>query len=144
MSVNFITTNPAQLNERASELQIALTLDEANNLAVAEYTTAGAIALGGTALLKTGTAGAFTLAQPAPGAQLNGGQDGMVMKITILDAHAYVITTSANGVSGPTGSGDTLTAAATIGDTVNLVAFNGQWYIQASTTGTPAFALTEV
>ena len=46
-AVNFVTTNPAQLNDRTSELQIAVSLDELNNLAVAEYTSAGAITPGG-------------------------------------------------------------------------------------------------
>ena len=140
-SVNFQTTNPAQLVDRVTELQVAVQLDEQNNLALAEYTVGGAIALGGVALLKTGTAGAFTLAQPAPGPQLSSGQDGLRMRIVALDAEAYTVTTAADGING---TGDTLTASAAVGDTVDLVAFNGVWYIQKTTTGTPAWALTEV
>ena len=75
-------------------------LDEANNFAVAEYTSAGAIALGGKAYLKTGTAGAMTLALPRAGAQSAGGQDGMVMRITALDAQDYTVTTPADGING--------------------------------------------
>ena len=140
-SVNFQTTNPAEFPERQTSLQVAVQLDEANNLAVAEYTVAGAIALGGTALLKTGAASAMTLAQPVPGAQSASGNDGMRMRIVALDAEAYTVTTAADGING---TGDTLTASAAVGDTVDLVAFNGIWYIAKTTTGTPAWALTEV
>ena len=140
-AVNFVTTNPAQLNDRVTELQVAVQLDEANNFAAAEYTAAGAIALGGVALLKTGAASAMTLAQPLAGAQSASGQDFMRMRIVALDAHAYTVTTSADGING---TGDTLTCAGAVGDTVDLIAFNGLWYIMITTTGTPAWALTEV
>jgi hypothetical protein len=140
-SVNFQTTNPAEFPDRLTELQIAVQLDEANNLPVAKYTAAGAIALGGKALLLAGSAAAMTLAQPVAGAQNAGGNDGMVMEITALDAYAYTVTTSADGING---TGDTLTASAAVGDTVNLVAYGGVWYIRKTTTGTPAWALTEV
>ena len=143
-AVNFQTTNPAEFPDRLTELQIAVQLDEANNLAVAEYTTAGAIAPGGIAFLKTGAASAMTLVQPIPGAQSASGQDGMRMKIVALDAEAYTVTSAANGISGHSGTGDTLTAAGAVGDSVDLIAFNGQWYISITTTGTPAWALTEV
>lgn len=139
-ALNFQTTNPAQLVDRVTELQVAVQLDEQNNLAVAEYATQGAIALGGVALLKTGTAGAFTLTQPIPGSQLSNGQDGLRMRIVSLDAEAYTVTTAADGING---TGDTLTASAAVGDTVDLLAFNGVWYIEKTTTGTPAWALTE-
>jgi hypothetical protein len=136
-NVNFQTTNPAQLNDRVTELQIAVQLDEANALAVAEYTAAGAIALGGKAYLKTGTAGAMTLAQPLAGAQNAGGNDGMVMKIIALDAEAYVVTTSANGING---NKDTATWTAAVGNNMTLEAFGGVWYA----TGLVGVALTEV
>lgn len=140
-SVNFQTTNPAQFPDRLTELQIAVQSDEANNLALAEYTAAGAIALGGTALLKAGTAAAMTLAQPIAGAQSASGNDGMRMRIVALDGEAYTVTTAADGING---TDDTLTSAAGVGDTVELVAFNGIWYVSKTTTGTPAWALTEV
>lgn len=126
--VNFVTTNPAQLNDRVSELQIATQLDEANYHAVVEYTTAGAITqLGGTALLKTGTAGAMTLANPIAGSQLNGGQDGAILTIVPLDGHAYTVTVT----SGFNGGSDLVATAITpfIGDQLKLLAFGGGWFV---------------
>lgn len=144
MTINLQTTNPEQLNDRVSGAQTALMLDELNNLARARYTAAGAITPGGVALLQTGAASAMTLAQPVAGSQLQGGNDFMRMRIVALDAHAYTVTTAANGISGASGTGDTLTCAGSVGDSVELVAFNGQWYISRVTTGTPSWALTEV
>ena len=123
-TVNFQTTNPAQFTDRVTELQIAVQLDEANNFAVAEYTSPGAIALGGRAFLKTGTAGAMTLALPRAGAQSAGGQDGLRLTITALDAEAYTVTTPADGING---ADDTATFGAAIGDSITLDAFGGTW-----------------
>jgi hypothetical protein len=136
--INQVTTNPESfVGDRLTAVQIAQQLDEANNLAVAEYIVAGAIIPGGKVFLKTGTAGAFTLPQPIPGAQLNGGNDGMVTKIIALDAEAYVITTSANGING---NKDTATWTAAVGNNMTLEAFNGVWLA----TGLVGVALTEV
>ena len=129
-SVNFQTTNPAEFPDRLTELQIAVQLDEANNLAVAKYTGAGAIALGGVAFLKTGTAGAMTLAAPAPGAQNAGGNDGMRMSLVALDAEAYVVTGPSDSMNGVD---DTATFGGAIGDSIEFLAFGGVWY----TVGTP-------
>lgn len=129
-AVNFQTTNPAQLTDRATEMQIAIQLDEANNLAVAEYTGAGAIALGGKAYLKTGAASAMTLKLPLAGPQLQGGNDGMTMKITALDAEAYVVTTPASGING---ADDTATFGGAIGDSITLEAFGGAWFATSLT-----------
>ena len=63
------------------------------------------------------------------------------MRIVALDAEAYTVTTAADGING---TGDTLTASAAVGDTVDLVAFGGVWYIQKTVTVSPAWALTEV
>lgn len=62
------------------------------------YTVAGAIALPThieeqTILLKTGTAGAFTLALPTAGIQ------GAELQIVALDSEAYTVTTPANGIN---------------------------------------------
>jgi len=136
-NVNFQTTNPAEFPDRLTQLQIAVELDEANNLAVAEYTVAGAIALGGKAYLKTGTAGAFTLGAPIAGAQSAGGNDGMVMKITALDAQDYVVTAAANSING---NKDTATFGGAIGDSITLEAFGGSWVA----TGLNGVTLSEV
>lgn len=138
-AINFQTTNPAQLIDRVTELQTAVVADESAAITT-EYTSAGAISFPGRALLKTGTSGAFTLAQPSPGANPTG-QDGAQLEIIALDAEAYTVTTAANGING---ADDTMTASAAIGDTVKLIAFNGVWYVRKTTTGTPAWALTEV
>lgn len=142
-NINFQTTNPAQLIDRVTELQVAVTADEVNNLQVAEYTSAGAIKPGGVALLKTGAASAFTLVQPLAGPQLQGGQDFMRMKIIALDAHAYTVTTAADGING---ADDTATCGAIIGQTLELIAFNGVWYSELNTSAanTAAWTLSEV
>ena len=124
--INQLTTNPDQLNDRATAIQIAQQLDEANCLAVALYTVAGAIVGFGKAFLKTGTAGAFTLAQPTPGSQLNSGNDGATLIITALDAEAYTVTTAASGIIG---ASHVITFGAAIGDSVMLIAYNGVWYV---------------
>jgi hypothetical protein len=136
--VNFQTTNPAEFPDRQTQMQIAVQLDEANNFAVAEYTVAGAIALGGKAFLKTGAASAMTLAAPTPGAQNSGGQDGLRMSLVALDAFAYVVTAPADSING---ADDTMTFGAAIGDSIELLAFGGLWY----TIGTPkGVTLSEV
>ena len=122
--VNFNTTNPAQQNDRVTELQTAVQLDEANNFAAALYTAAGAIALGGKVALKAGSGAAMTLALPAAGAQNAGGQDGMTMKFVSLDAEAYTITTPADGING---ADDTATFGGAIGDAMELMAWGGTW-----------------
>ena len=137
MAINQQTTNPEQLNDRVSAVQIAQALDELNNLAVAQYTAAGAITPGGKAYLKAGSAAAMTLALPIAGAQLNGGNDGMVTKIIAQDAYAYTVTTPANGING---NKDTATWTAAVGNTLTLEAFGGEWYA----TGLQGVALTEV
>lgn len=125
MNINFQTTNPAQLNDRVTELQVAVTLDETNNLQANHYTTAGALAVGGVALLNTGAASNFTLAAPLAGAQNAGGQDFATMKILALDAHAYVVTTPADKING---ADDTATWTAAVGNGMELIAYNGVWY----------------
>ena len=134
-SLNFQTTNPAQLNDRVTELQTAVQLDEQNKLAVAEYTAAGAIALGGVAYLKAGSAAAMTLAQPIAGAQSAGGNDGMSLKIVALDAFAYTVTTALLGFNGST---HIATWTAAISNSLTLEAFGGTWYA----TGLSGVALT--
>ena len=126
--INFQTTNPAQLIDRVTELQTALVLDETNAAAGSPgtaklYTAAGAIQTFGTVLLKTGTAGAMTLALPVAGAQ-PAGQDGVHLSIIALDAEAYVVTTPPNGING---ADDTMTWAAAIGNSIELIAYNGGW-----------------
>ena len=128
-NVNFQTTNPAEFPDRLTELQTAVQLDEANNFAEATYTAAGAIALGGVAILKAGgtSAVAMTLANPLPGAQSAGGNDGMKMKLISADAALYTVTLGSNAINGAVHiiSFGKDTSIAGIG--IDLVAFNGGW-----------------
>jgi hypothetical protein len=134
--INQVTTNPDQLNDRATAIQIAQQLDEANNLAVAQYTAAGAIAPGGVAFLKAGgtSAVAMTLAAPVAGSQLNSGQDGAVMEIISEDAALYTITLPANAING---AYDTITFGASTslaGLGIKLKAYGGKWYTSGGAT----------
>jgi hypothetical protein len=135
-NVNFSTTNPAQLNDRVTEMQIATQLDEANFLAVATYSAAGAIALGGVAILAKGgtSAVAMTLANPIAGAQSAGGQDGLEMKIRSADAALYTITCGTDSIDGAytTISFGSSTSIAGIG--LTLTAYNGAWLTSGSVT----------
>jgi hypothetical protein len=142
MSINLVTgittTNPGQLNSNVAALLIATQLDEQNFLAVNEYTAAGAIAVqGGKAFLKAGSAAAMTLGAPVAGSQLNGGNDGLSLKIVALDAYAYTVTCAANSING---NKDTATWTAAIGNALTLEAFGGVWIAS----GLNGVALSEV
>jgi len=135
-TVNFVTTNPAQLNDRVTELQVAVALDEANSLAIATYTAAGAIAPGGKAILAAGgtSAVAMTLANPVAGAQSAGGNDGMSMRMIAADAALYTVTLGTNAINGAYHiiSFGSSTSIAGIG--IDLFAYNGAWYTSPAAT----------
>lgn len=136
MAINQVTTNPDQLNDRVTAVQIAQALDELNNLAVAQYTAAGAITPGGTAFLKAGgtSAVAMTLAAPLAGSQLLGGNDGMVTEIISEDAALYTITGPANSING---AYDTITfgsSTSIAGIGIKLKAMGGVWYTSSNVT----------
>lgn len=137
MSVNFATTNPAQLNDRVTELQIAVQLDEAKELGNTVYTAAGAIAVaGGTAILAAGgtSAVALTLANPVAGAQSAGGQDGLRIILTSADAALYTVTLGTNAIDGAYHiiSFGSSTSIAGIG--IALTAYNGAWLTTSAAT----------
>jgi hypothetical protein len=91
------------------------------------YTAAGAISQKeGTVILKTGTAGAMTLANPTAGLPAAGGDDGKELSIVAADAHAYTVTT---GTSGLNGASHIATFAAAIGNGITLTAYNGTWLV---------------
>lgn len=95
-------------------------------LSATEYTAAGAIAeKQGVVVLKTGTAGAFTLAAPTAGNPAAGGDDGKRLLIVAEDAKAYTVTTPASKING---ADDTATFGGAIGDSIELAAFGGVWY----------------
>jgi hypothetical protein len=136
MAINQVTTNPDQLNDRVTAVQAAQALDELNNLAVTEYTAAGAIAIGGTAYLKAGGTSAIAMTIPAPlaGSQLNGGNDGAVLEIIALDAALYTVTGPADCING---AYDTITfgsSTSLAGLGIKLKAFGGVWYTSGQAT----------
>jgi hypothetical protein len=88
----------------------------------------GAYALDGAAAL------AMTLATPTTPAQ-----DGIVIKLTALTAHAHKVSTAANKING---NMDTITYAA-VGDSVTLESMGGIWVATSLTGPTPA-VLSEV
>jgi|GEM_PF-4450207 hypothetical protein len=128
--VNFRTVDPAQAGDRVSSIQSAVYLDEVNHHAVALYTEAGAIAPGGKAYLKAGKAAAMTLGQPAPGPQIENGSDGATMKIIAIDAFRYTVKTGVKGINGEV---DLVTFGGKIGESITFDAFDGLWYVSAST-----------
>lgn len=98
---------------------------------------AGAIGIKEGTVFLTGTAArAMTLVAPTPGLPSAGGDDGKVLRIVGVTAHAHTVTTPANKING---ADDTVTFG-TAGFSVELVAYNGVWYVN----GTPTAALSEV
>ena len=98
---------------------------------VIHKTASGAIAIAsGTVGLGSTGALAMTLATPVAGAP-GVGQDGTRIFIVAETAHAHTVTTAANIIknAGPA-SGDTLTFAH-VGDSVELEAIAGLWYIRS-------------
>lgn len=91
-----------------------------SQLSVVTYTSAGAIAPSGTALLKTGTAGAMTLVIPPAGATL---------LIEAIDAEAYVVTTPLLAING---TNHIMTFAAAAGNFVQLSSSAGVWSVVSS------------
>lgn len=93
--------------------------------AVTNSTSSGAITVsGGTVGLGSTGALAMTLATPT-----TPGQDGTVITIVAVTAHAHTVTTAANLIKGANTSGDTITFAH-VGDMVILEAVGGLWYIR--------------
>jgi ornithine cyclodeaminase/alanine dehydrogenase-like protein (mu-crystallin family) len=89
---------------------------------VADYTTAGAIAIqNGTTTITSATARAMTLAAPAQS------DDGTVMTIIGTGGGAHTVTVAA-GFNGSGGSYDIATFAAT-GGTLTIQAMNGVWRV---------------
>jgi len=123
------TTSPdnSDANSTIALLTAAILALDARKL-VQELTSAGAISIGagGQVLLKTGTAGAMTLAPPVAGLPSAGGQDGTELLIVSIDAEAYTVTTSAaNQING---NKHIATFGGAAGDSIRLVAYNAVWY----------------
>ncbi len=77
-----------------------------------------------TAVITKSTAAALTLPLPTVGTD-----DGSVLRIISTTAAAHTITTPASGLNGAL---HIATFAANIGSAVELVAYNGSWYMQSA------------
>jgi len=98
---------------------------------------AGAIGIKeGTVFIGGSSATALTLVAPTAGLPSAGGDDGKVLRIIATTAHAHTVTTPANKING---ADDTVTYAH-VGDSIELVAYNGVWLVN----GTPTATLSEV
>lgn len=71
---------------------------------------------------------AVTLANPTSGAQEDGGDD--FKRLTIISAQAQANTVTVTGGFGNGGGGeDIATASGVVGDTLDLIAYGGFWYV---------------
>jgi len=95
--------------------------------AVQAITGDGAITIAnyGLVFLSKGSAAAITLAAPTAGTH-----DRFEITIVAASAQAHVVTCSTVGFNAK-GSSGTLTFTAAIGNSVVLVAYNGNWYTKA-------------
>lgn len=93
--------------------------------AVANYTASGAIAQKtGTVMLSGTGVQVMTLANP-----VSGTDDGKTLAIVATSAHAHTVATVA-GISG--GANHKATFGGALGDTLNLKALGGVWYLEPS------------
>lgn len=87
--------------------------------------TSGAIPLlAQTVIITKATAAVMTLAAPAAGVD-----DGKIIRIVSTTAAAHTVTNTSPGFNGAGGSGDVATFGATIGNNLQLLAYNGVWLI---------------
>lgn len=93
--------------------------------------TAGAIPITSTIrIFLTGASlQAMTLATPVAGLPSAGGNDGMVITVVDTTGKAHTITTAANKINT---NKLTATFGGTIGQFITLNAYNGIWYVSAS------------
>jgi len=92
----------------------------------------------GTVFITKGSAVAGTLAAPVAGLPTAGGDDGKRLLIESTTAFAHVITTPANKING---ADDTATFGTAVSNSIELVAYNGVWYVANTAKGV---TLTEV
>lgn len=83
----------------------------------------------GTALLTKGSAGAYTLAAPTAGLPAAGGDDGKVLRLIAATAQAHTVTNAAPGFNNGGGASDVATFGGAIGDSMEVVAYNGEWLV---------------
>jgi len=126
--INEIEGNTAGVPNEALNLD-AIDAAIAAPYGLAAYITSVAITQKeGTVTLGSAGALAMTLAAPTSGAD-----DGKKLAIVAATAHAHVITI-ASGLAG--GALNTITLGGAIGDTAELKAIGGKWFLRASINAT--------
>jgi hypothetical protein len=90
--------------------------------------TADALPLLGAVFVAATGVDAMTLATPVAGGP-GTGNDGQRLRVTDAAGHAHTITTAADKIAP---SHDTITFNGTVGSFVELIAYNGLWYVGAS------------
>jgi hypothetical protein len=93
---------------------------QASITTVVYTSTPAAIAPNGTAVLKAGGVGAYTLVVPPAGATLS---------IVVADAHVYTIVTPALAIGG---TSDTITFTGVVGNYIQLASSAGVWSVVSS------------
>lgn len=81
----------------------------------------------GTVILAKSSAGAWTLAAPTAGLPSAGGDDGKVLRLVAGTAQAHTVTQTTPGINNGGSASDVATYAGAIGNTMELVAYNGEW-----------------
>jgi len=79
-------------------------------------------------LITKATAAAVTLAAPTSGAPDTGGHDGKIIRVVDAYGAAHTLTITA-GFGGAGTAGDVGTFSGTIGAHVDLIAYQGTWYV---------------
>jgi hypothetical protein len=108
----------------------ALQLGERDTLEI--EAASGAIGIKeGLAIITLGSAAALTLAAPTAGGP-GVGDDGKHLSIMSTTAFAHTVTTPANAING---SKHIATFAAAVQSNLELIAYNGAWYVQNTPQG---------
>jgi hypothetical protein len=114
-SGNGVTIDGALIKDGAVPTRQTVTLADAN----------GAIAAkDGLVVVTKGTAAALTLAAPTAATD-----DGKVIVVISSTAAAHTITQTTPGFNGGGAASDVATFAAAIGNSIELVAYNGVWLV---------------
>lgn len=134
LSINGVASSTSIATDAIAEVTAAngvavdgLTIKDGGLGAVQAITGDGAITIANyaTVFLSKGSAAAITLAAPTAGTH-----DRFEITIIAASAQAHVVTCSTVGFNAK-GSSGTLTFTAAIGNSVVLVAYNGNWYTKA-------------
>ena len=120
------TTSPDYSGIHATAHNTLATALDARHAVEAE-TANGAIAIKeGLSIITKASIDVLTLAKPIAGLPAAGGDDGKVLRILSATAFAHTVTTPAAGING---AFTTLTFTGAVGNTVELVAYGGTWYV---------------